>query len=216
MLSAEAARLRWLGMDMRPRWRRRVAVGATYAAFLVALGSSGAAWWGHPMAAMMTLVLAVMWLGVFGGFGPIKDFEGQRRAARGVFVNGLDGWARYKFGAPSFDESTEAQKEELLKSYRFGTFYLPGKGSLERPPLDEREEKERDGAAHWGMRWVALFMACISGSYANAHHPVDGMEVATTLWMLLVMLWTLPQARVLWTERDPREMSGELELVGGA
>jgi hypothetical protein len=31
-----------------------------------------------------------------------------------------------------------------------------------------------------------------------------------------VMLWTLPQARVLWTERDPREMSGELELVGGA
>src|SRR5277367_367845 len=41
MLRAEAAKLRWMGMDMRPRWRRRVAVVLTYAVFLVVV-------WVHP------------------------------------------------------------------------------------------------------------------------------------------------------------------------
>jgi hypothetical protein len=41
MLRTEAAKLRWLGVDMRPRWRRRVAVVLTYAAFLVVV-------WVHP------------------------------------------------------------------------------------------------------------------------------------------------------------------------
>ncbi len=34
MLRADAAKLRWVGIDMRSRWRRRVAVVATYTAFL--------------------------------------------------------------------------------------------------------------------------------------------------------------------------------------
>ena len=41
MLRAEASKLRWLGVDMRPRWRRRVAVVLTYAAFLAVV-------WVHP------------------------------------------------------------------------------------------------------------------------------------------------------------------------
>ncbi len=41
MLRAEAAKLRWLGVDMRPRWRRRAAVVLTYAVFLVVV-------WEHP------------------------------------------------------------------------------------------------------------------------------------------------------------------------
>jgi hypothetical protein len=41
MLRAEAARLRWLGVDMRPRWRRRVAMVLTYAVYLVVV-------WLHP------------------------------------------------------------------------------------------------------------------------------------------------------------------------
>jgi hypothetical protein len=213
MLRAEEKRSRWLGMDMRPRWRRRVAVVVTYLAFLVALGSSGAEWWGHPIVATVTLVFTIMLLGVFGSFGPVKDFEGQQRAVGGVWVNGLDGWARYKFGAPSFDEATEAQRTELLRTYRFGTFRMPTKPYMDES-LDERELKERDGAARWAMRWVGTLMACASGTYANAHHPVNGMEVAAELWTLLVLLITLPQARVLWTEHDPREMSGEMELVG--
>jgi hypothetical protein len=41
MLRTDAAKLRWLGVDMRPRWRRRVAVVVSYAAFLVVV-------WLHP------------------------------------------------------------------------------------------------------------------------------------------------------------------------
>ncbi len=41
MLVSDEKRLRWCGMDMRPRWRRRVAVALTYAAFVVAV-------WVHP------------------------------------------------------------------------------------------------------------------------------------------------------------------------
>ncbi len=41
MLSLDERKLRWLGIDMRPRWRRRVAVVATYTAFLVVV-------WVHP------------------------------------------------------------------------------------------------------------------------------------------------------------------------
>jgi len=41
MLRVDAAKLRWLGVDMRPRWRRRVAVVVSYSAFLVVV-------WLHP------------------------------------------------------------------------------------------------------------------------------------------------------------------------
>jgi hypothetical protein len=41
MLRVDAAKLKWLGVDMRPRWRRRVAVVASYSAFLVVV-------WLHP------------------------------------------------------------------------------------------------------------------------------------------------------------------------
>jgi fatty acid desaturase len=83
MLRAEEKRSRWLGMDMRPRWRRRIAVVVTYIAFLVALGSAGAEWWGHPMVATGTLVFTVWWLGVFGNFGPrAKTLAGDPGSAR--------------------------------------------------------------------------------------------------------------------------------------
>ena len=33
------------------------------------------------------------------------------------------------------------------------------------------------------------------------------------LWVFSLLARTLPQARMLWTERDPREMGGDIELV---
>jgi hypothetical protein len=41
------------------------------------------------------------------------------------------------------------------------------------------------------------------------------MEIAVELWLFCQLARTLPKARVLWTERDPREMVGELEVVDG-
>jgi hypothetical protein len=46
MLASSEGRLRWWGIDMRPRWRRRAAVVATYVAFVVAISFSDERWWG--------------------------------------------------------------------------------------------------------------------------------------------------------------------------
>jgi hypothetical protein len=205
MLAAEEKRIRWWGMDMRPRWRRRVAVVVTYLAFIPALASSGAEWWGHPMVAMVIFIFAVMLFGVFGSFGPLKNFEGERHVVR---VDGLDRWTRYKFGVPLFEQATDEQKDYVLQTYPVGR-----RAVLEDFSLDERELRERDEAVRWAMRWIGLFVAGYAGSYANAHHPVTGMEVGADLWTILVLMVTLPSARVLWREPDPREMSGEMELV---
>jgi hypothetical protein len=168
MLETEEKSLRWLGIDMRARWRRRVAVLVTYLAFLTAIGVSQGDW-SHPLIVMVALVAAVMMFGVLGWRGPVKSFEEP-------------------------DAHTVP-----LKAYS---------------DLDEREMRERDGSARWTLRWVSTFLACLAGGYAVVRRPVSGMDVAATLTLLWVLVVTLPKARVLWTERDPREIVGEIELVG--
>lgn len=61
MLATEEKKLRWLGIDMRSRWRRRVAVAMTYAAFLLVV-------WGHTEWARVAVqglwvgwILSMMW-----------------------------------------------------------------------------------------------------------------------------------------------------------
>jgi hypothetical protein len=55
MLRTDTAKLRWLGVDMRPRWRRRVAVVLSYAVYLALV-------WFHPWwAVRVFLVLFVGW-----------------------------------------------------------------------------------------------------------------------------------------------------------
>lgn len=214
MLSAEEKRLRWLGIDMRPRWRRRFAVVVTYLAFLTAIGASDQRWWSHPMIATVVLISLIQFVGVFRQRGPLKSFEDplDQRPGAWVIVNGLDEWARYRYAATSFDEATAEQQEALLKSYRVGNFMVPAKRGG-RDSLDEREMRERDGAVRWSMRWVGLFVASAAGRYSATHRPLTGMGVAADFCVVLVLLWTLPQARMLWTERDPREITGEMGLV---
>ena len=208
-------RSRWLGMDMRPRWRRRLAVVVTYAGFLAAISLSGERWWGHPLLAMWVLNFLVLGIGVFRGLGPLKRFDDglEERPAARMIVNGLDEWARYRYGAESFEEATAEQQAELLRRYRVGSFLVPAKMSRYRS-LDEREMRERDGAVRWSIRWVAVFLSGLIAHYGGTRRPISGMDVVADLMVIAVMVWTLPQARVLWTERDPREMGGEMELVG--
>ena len=94
-----------------------------------------------------------------------------------------------------------------------GSFLVPAKMSRYRS-LDEREMRERDGAVRWSIRWVAVFLSGLIAHYGGTRRPISGMDVVADLMVIAVMVWTLPQARVLWTERDPREMGGEMELVG--
>jgi hypothetical protein len=55
MLRTDATKLRWLGVDMRPRWRRRVAVVLSYAVYLTMV-------WFHPWwVPKLFIVLFVGW-----------------------------------------------------------------------------------------------------------------------------------------------------------
>src|SRR5271168_3267683 len=84
MLVTDAAKLRWMGVDMRSRWRRRVAVVLTYAVFLVAV-------WIHPrrtMVVLQVLLYAQMMSGLWavagrGIFGVGSAGSGVRAATVG-------------------------------------------------------------------------------------------------------------------------------------
>jgi hypothetical protein len=210
--------LRWLGLDMRPRWRRRSAVILTYLAFItVVVKVEAGGYWGHPALTTLVLTLAVFIVGIFSGFGPVKSFEPPPNGSYGskyILVNGLDDLARYRYDVPNYDAASDEQKSDLLQTYHVGMRLYPRKSSLnEQYWLDEREKQERIGAEQWARRWLMTMMAITLGRYLERHTAPQPLEVAGDLLWLLILAQTLPPARILWTEPDPREAPGEIELV---
>ena len=80
-------------------------------------------------------------------------------------------------------------------------------------PLDEREIGERDSASRWALQRTGVLLACYLGATAVEREPLQPTAAAAMLWGVLVLARTLPQARVLWTEHDPREMGEESGLL---
>lgn len=190
MLVTEAKKLRWLGIDMRPRGRRRVAVLATYFVMLVVVLTAMSNQWPEHVYWTLTamVVSTTVWTGVsvFRRNGVVKSFEDPLRMSGGmtgkVFVNGLDEWARYRYGVGSFEEANETQQAELLKRYRVGTFVVPAKPEAERwPGLDEREIGERDNASRWALQRLAGILALYAGILA-VEKPISPIEVSGFLW----------------------------------
>jgi hypothetical protein len=218
--------LRWLGIDMRPRWRRRIAVIVTYVAFALAVAVVGDGGWGHPYITMIVLVGAVLYLGIFSNSGPVKSFEVPQPGTFGskyVLVNGLDDLARYRYGVACYDAASEEQKSDLLQTYHVGTRLFPRKPALdeqtglsERDWVDEREKQERVLAERWARRWLLTMLGVTTGRYLWRHTPVQPLEVVADLLSLGVLAATLAQARILWTEPDPRDAAGEIELVANS
>ncbi len=196
-------KLRWWGIDMRPRWRRRLAVIGSYFGFAGLLG--GMPHWVRlipEVAQSGAIILLIgMWLfvSVFLRNGVVKSFEDVREEP---VLNQLNFAAQKRYGLVGFDAANEEQQEWLLRRYRVGK-------------LDERERGERDSAARWAWRWIAFLLVIAAIDYlSNFHKTVDRLQVAAILLGFWVLAITLPQARVLWTEADPRELCGEMELVG--
>jgi hypothetical protein len=223
MLASSEEKLRWWGMDMRPRWRRRMAVSGTFfALYVLTMAARSNRWSGHhPYLGLFMMIGSTMicvQLSVFRRSGVVKSFEDPpptKTGIRGmVFVNGLDEWARYRFDVASFDDASEEQQTELLRRYQVGTRVFPAKP---KPwtGLDEREIGERDGASRWALLRIGVLLASYAGTVAVQRQPLSQMEASGFLWGFALLAQTLPQARVLWTERDPREVSGEMELVEG-
>ena len=221
MLATDEKRLRWWGIDMRARWRRRVAVVATYfVLFVMMVIATNNNWPSHPYWTLIGMVIATTsWVGVsvFRKNGVVKSFEDpleMRGSMAGkVLVNGLDEWARYRYGVASFEEASEEQQAELLKRYRVGTFAVPAKPKSEQwTGLDEREIGERNDASRWALQRLAGLLAFYATALA-VKKPISPIEASGFLWSFALLAQTLPQARVLWTEPDPRAMTGEMEMV---
>jgi hypothetical protein len=224
MLKSEK-NLRWLGLDMRPCWRRRAAVTATYLALIAVVAEvEDGGYRGHPLLTMIVLAGAILFLGVFSGIGPVKSFEEPPPStgfrSRYVIVHGLDDLARYRYGVANYDAANEEQKSDLLQTYHVGMRLFPHKPSFdeqygldEQEWLDEREKKERVEAERWARRWLTTMIAVSIGRYAGRHTSPQPLEVAGDLLWLFIVAVTLPTARVLWIESDPRETHGEIELV---
>lgn len=219
--------LRWLGIDMRARWRRRVAVLVTYfALFMVAATIKGGGCWGHPFLTMVVLGLAVQFLGVFSYFGPVKPFEDAPPGSpksKYIYVHGLDDLARYRYDVASYESATSEQQSDLLQTYHVGLRLYPRKpsqdgqsGLNEQFWLDEREKNERIEARQWALRWLITMIAVSTGQYLCRHSDPTRFEVAGDLYWLSTLAITLPAARILWTEADPRESLAEIELVPNA
>jgi hypothetical protein len=204
-MMVDESKLRWCGIDMQPRCRRRLAVIGSYFGFAALVGGMPH-WVGLiPELARSAAVILLIGLGLFVSVfllnGVVKSFE---EATEEPALYQLNSAARKRYGVASFDAANEEQKEWLLQRYRVGR-------------LDERERGERDSAARWAWRWIAFLLVIVASQYllpSNFHKTVGQPQVAAILFGFWVMAITLPQARVLWTEADPREMDGEMELIG--
>jgi hypothetical protein len=222
-------KLRWLGIDMRARWRRRAAVLVTYLAFIAVVSIGQSDCWGHPFLTFLTLVVpvaAVQLLGVFSPFGPVKPFDDPppgKHQSKYVYVHGLDDLARYRYDVANYDAATPEQQSDLIQTYHVGLRLYPRKPSQEGQVgldekywLDEREKSERIEAQQWARRLLMFMIAIATGPYLARHSNPTRVEVVGDLFLLYIFAWTLPAARILWTEADPRDTPGEIELVPGA
>ncbi|HEX3967619.1 MAG TPA: hypothetical protein VHW70_06610 [Edaphobacter sp.] len=220
MLNSDEKKLRWWGIDLRPRLRRRVVVCGTYFVLFVLMDFfSTSFWYRHPYWDLLLMVVSIAAcerISVFRRGGVVKSFEDRPALKLGyrgkVLVNGLDEWAQHFYDVASFEEANDEQKADLLRRYRVGTYMFPAKA---KPwvPLDEREIAERDSASRWALQRIAVLLAVYMGTTAADREPLQQMAAAAMLWGFLVLAITLPQARVLWTEHDPREVGEESGLL---
>jgi hypothetical protein len=267
----EEKRLRWLGIDMRSRGRRRAAVVLSYAVFLMVvwrhpwridqmpwvlivgmnlpvwdramkdsigtiarrtlLGAMflGTVWlyWNYPAKPdrMLCDILALVWIAGLSavGYGRLVDTVWLRSSVRRWLgrrkrLESLDDYARHYYGK-SFAALTEEQQIEVGRMQRsnpMGDWVMQGSGRY-LTIQDERMRHEDDrvrAQAQWLMTWLLVGSASAE-SFANVwlHRSMSGDAFVAWGWTLAALGLTLRQSIVLWTEGDPNEVGGEIELV---
>jgi len=284
----EAEKLRWLGVDMRARWRRRVAVVGTYAVFVAAVWSPSERVWGAAWSLLMfSLVLPIwselmdvdvwmQWLGkafvvLLGGYfvwhswhawfvprkadgGSVGVFLlmllvsksvlgwnmlvdsgdrgwasvairnhtklgwwGRRRLARLGFAVGLEGFAWYEYGMryKKLDAEQKAEIEAMSRANPHGKWMRQRDGVLFDDERMRNEENRLRARVQRVMTWVLAGAALIASIVLADGGVVHAETVVASLWTLAGLAMTLRQAIPLWAEADPREMCGELAVVGG-
>jgi hypothetical protein len=216
MLNPDPAKLRYLGIDLRSRTRRRWVVSITWALFFVGMAmlsnwfDSQRYFMSHPLLALGLALGAVILytLGsVFRDGGALKHFDlptWRLRGLRGQFVllQSLDDWARYKHGA-RLDELPLEQQEEVLRTYRMGFYFFPADKSMTPERLDEREIAVRNQASMSTLKWLTLFCFSFAATYATSS-GLHRMDVVLGLMTIGVIALNGPKSIILWNEPDPR------------
>ena len=126
-----SAKFSYFGIDLRPRKRRRAIIVCNWAAFIVAMVTL-AAWLSrndfsrhHPdLSAWLMLSFFVVFC-FFGVFSDDSAFGGRKTS---LYLNSLDDWARYRYGA-ALAELPEEQQQDVLRKYRVGTYRVRAENS---------------------------------------------------------------------------------------
>jgi hypothetical protein len=226
MLNPDPAKLRYLGIDLHSRTRRRIVVVLTWLAFVIGMSllsytlDTQPFFLTHPIIGFYLVALAVglfTLASVFRDGGVVKPFHLRVWHIHGmhgdefVLLRNLDDWARYQHGA-RLTELPEEQQREVLRTYRVGYYVFPADKSKTPERLDEREVAVRNQASTNALKWVTLFCFSLAGAYATKTIPIRSTDVAMTLLTLGIVAFNGPRSLILWNEPDPRE-NGDLALV---
>jgi hypothetical protein len=224
MLNPDAKKLRYLGIDMHSRTRRRAAVVLTYGIFVIATGCVLAAWkteagFQHYWAGFCSMLLlssCVMGASIFREGGIVKRFKlpvWEMRGAEGgwVMLRDLNDWAKYSHG-DMFDALPPAQQEDVLRRYKVGNYYFPAQRSMTPERLDEREIAEMNRASRRTLTLLCTFCFSLAGAYSVPAIHLHNEDIAATFFLLSVFAMTGPKASILWSEPDPRT-NADLQLV---
>lgn len=220
MLSDDPKKLRFLGIDLRSRGRRRVTVVLTYSFFVVTMAVVQTFFDYHPMQSdtwalrggfwELIAMLAVTYAfsnGIFRENGPVKPFQPKRQF--GCYGNRLvletrDDWAMYLY-EKSFSELTVEQQVEVRRRWRPGKYLVKDKPFFAPGLPDERELAEAGLASRTalGIVWFLLMASSVSFAVRGMNLHADAVTVSGL--ELAVAVFTLPKAVILWREADPRQ-----------
>ncbi|MGD0682096.1 MAG: hypothetical protein ABR990_08595 [Terracidiphilus sp.] len=207
MLSSDPKRLKRLGIDLRPRWRRRVIVYLTYFIYVgVIFLAEGRNVFPSERVVDWFVSICVIFFSIFGIFSPLKSFgdvpipAGGRLIGKKVMLGSLDDWAKYRYGN-IFDQTSPEEQKELLRTYRVGNYLLPFKSASGFDPRvpDERELAEINAASKKALQYLLVLLLF------SAVSPTIWQHQAAEIYLILAVLAaTLSKAIVLCEERDPR------------
>lgn len=143
------------------------------------------------------------------------SWRGQQKLARQGFLYGLDGFAWNEYGE-RFKNLTDEQKVlvHTMQSAHPQGMWMTG---MERKLVDDErlrlEDNELRARVQRTMTAVLFVSALAWGWAASSGWKIGPDTVAEWAWTLFGLAITLRQAIVLWTEEDPRAVSGELEVL---
>lgn len=224
MLNPDPRKLRFLGIDLRSRFRRRCAVVLMFGSYLLLVILVATGMEQSPILQryhlgiwLMLAVLSLFSMGIFREGGPVKAFHEPVWKLRGfkggaVMIRSLDDLAEYRFGA-KLDALPPAEQSEVLRSYRVGNYLFSADTSRAPSRLDERERIEKDRAYSATLASLTRYLFIMAGVYGMRKGAISPAEVAATLFFLAYIGLNGPKAAILWNETVSPQ--GELHLAGG-